>query len=500
MSRFRLRLTALQYRSTDFLALALLATSGPTLGQENVRGNLLLEEVIVTAQKREESIQDVGIAITAFTGGQIKQLSFETSIDIISMTPGVSTGGDIGGQRSLFMIRGVVQNDFADFVEAPISVYVDEAYLASTQGQTFALFDVERVEILKGPQGTLFGRNATGGLVHFITRKPTFEREGYLDLEGGEYGHFRAEGAASQGITDTLAIRLSGLYDRHDEIFDNKYPFGAPGATIFPWGQTGPGNPFGEDTWNDDTWAFRGQLLWEPNEDLEVLVSDHVSQVDKSEGPYQTAATTQIVNASGGTVDTIFTPKSGPLSTCEALPTGGAPATAQGCLDHTQRLAPVGGQPVGLPLLPTVGVDGEIFIGDGTAANFPDFDVSTVPPFSFPLGAAPEDGLRPVPGGDLFGYVDPDGEDFDTSKDFALEDINEFDTYGVTGKIAWQMDETTTITSITNYSNYKRLVVLDVDSAPVPQTLFQSESEIESISEELRYNGNEERYRYVLGL
>ena len=105
----------------------------------------VLEEIVVTAQKREQNIQDIGIAVTAFTGDQIRELGFQTSVDIISMTTGVSVGGDIGGQRSLFMIRGVVQNDFADFTEPPVSVYVDDGYLAASQAHTFGMYEIERV-------------------------------------------------------------------------------------------------------------------------------------------------------------------------------------------------------------------------------------------------------------------------------------------------------------------------------------------------------------------
>jgi outer membrane receptor protein involved in Fe transport len=102
----------------------------------------------------------------------LRSLGIEESKDVAAFTPGVHIGGSMAGQNSQFTIRGVSQNDYNDIVEPPNAVYVDEGYVALGQGQTFALYDVERVEVLKGPQGTLFGRNATGGLVHYITRKP----------------------------------------------------------------------------------------------------------------------------------------------------------------------------------------------------------------------------------------------------------------------------------------------------------------------------------------
>jgi iron complex outermembrane receptor protein len=488
------------------LVFAGLLTSGSILAQA------VLEEIIVTAQKREQSIQDIGIAITAFSGEQIKQLGFHASTDIIAMTPGVSVGGDIGGQRSLFMIRGVVQNDFADFVEAPISVYIDEGYLASGQAQTFGMFDIDRVEVLKGPQGTLFGRNATGGLVHFITRKPTQELDGYIDVSGGEYALFRVEGGIGGPLTETLSARVSGLYRRHDEILNNKFPFGdEPAGTRYPFGLTGAGTRAGEDTWIDDTTAFRAQIMFEPSDSVNILVSGYGFEVDKSEGPYQSTAVTAVVDAEGRIVETVFTPRTGPESRCEVI------AVEGGCVDPSESTS------TGAPRLITEGVDGELFdctsafgcppgvaaVAAGTAAFFgvPDpmgtFEIlsnllGVLPdPRSVPTGI--EDGLRPVAGGDLFGYIDPDGSDFDTSKDFALKHINEHSTYGITAKIEWDPTSALRLTSVSDWKEHKRYVVLDIDSAPVPQSMFQTDSTIEQVSQELRLNGEWDRVRGVAG-
>jgi len=111
-------------------------------------------EIIVTAQRRSENIQNVGIAISAYSGDQLRALNVVDSRDIAALTPGVHLGGAIAGQNSQYTIRGVTQNDFNDIVEAPNAVYLDDGYIAIGQGQTFALFDIDRVEVLKGPQGT----------------------------------------------------------------------------------------------------------------------------------------------------------------------------------------------------------------------------------------------------------------------------------------------------------------------------------------------------------
>ena len=133
----------------------------------------------------------VGIAITAFSGEQLDAFGFTNSTELTAFTPGVHMSGNSAGHTQQFTIRGATQNDFFDLAEAPNAVYIDEGYQAAGQAQMFASFDMDRVEILKGPQGTLFGRNATGGLVHYITRKPTDETEFYGDIIYGRYRHYR---------------------------------------------------------------------------------------------------------------------------------------------------------------------------------------------------------------------------------------------------------------------------------------------------------------------
>ena len=131
-----------------------------------------IDEIIVVAQKREQGIQSVGVSVTAFAAGEIREFGFVNSIDIVAQTPNVSFGDGGEGIANILNIRGVSQNDFSLHQESPVAVYVDEAYLSFNSAQQFQLFDLERVEVLRGPQGTLFGRNATGGLIHYISKKP----------------------------------------------------------------------------------------------------------------------------------------------------------------------------------------------------------------------------------------------------------------------------------------------------------------------------------------
>jgi iron complex outermembrane receptor protein len=182
-----------------------------------------IEEIIVVAQKREQPAQDVGIAITAFTGETIRNLRTYTSEDIANQTPNLQSASFSADPTvMLFAIRGVGQNDFGDHHEGPTAIYVDEAYVSSLGATGFQLFDIERVEVLRGPQGTLFGRNATGGLVHYFTVKPGDDFDAFAEASYGEYNQQRLEGAIGGGLGSQARARLSVLSSQNDGYLENR--------------------------------------------------------------------------------------------------------------------------------------------------------------------------------------------------------------------------------------------------------------------------------------
>jgi iron complex outermembrane recepter protein len=184
-----------------------------------------LQEVIVTASKREQNLQQVGTAVTALGAEQLAALGESDLTAITDRVPNMQFN-QYSPTVTVFNIRGVSQNDYSDAQEAPIAYYNDGVYVSSMGAISGQMFDLARVEVLRGPQGTLFGRNATGGLVQSISAAPTPEFSAYLQASGGSFGEYSSEGAFSGPITDGVRARLSFFTDD-----DRGYVTDAPSGT-----------------------------------------------------------------------------------------------------------------------------------------------------------------------------------------------------------------------------------------------------------------------------
>jgi iron complex outermembrane receptor protein len=208
-----------------------------------------IEEVVVTAQKRLQSIQDVGISVTAFSAEQLQDLNIKNTTGITQQVPGLQLF-TYSPAFTVFSLRGVSQNNFQDNLEAPVAVYMDGAYVASMNAINTQLFDVDRIEVLRGPQGTLFGRNATGGLIHFITHKATDEQlNGYAEVGAAEFGTYSVEGALGGPFSDRLRGRIAGRYEKSDGYVE-------PGSAL---GRTATGR----DSNGANGYALRGTLQFD---------------------------------------------------------------------------------------------------------------------------------------------------------------------------------------------------------------------------------------------
>ena len=242
----------------------------------------VLEEIVVTAQKREQNLQDIGISITAYSGGQLKELGLADTVDLTTMTPGLQyTVPNAEGSQINFFLRGVGLNEAGDSNENPVAVYMDGVYRASISGLHMQNFDAERAEVLRGPQGTLFGRNSSGGLVHFISKRPTDQFEGFLEVGAESFDTIKSEGMINGPLTDNLSARASWATNNNSGYVKNEFT----GVDPLTGGDPGDFN-------ETDAFAGRGQLLWTPDEKGEVLLRGYYSHNRGQVGGWQNQPTT----------------------------------------------------------------------------------------------------------------------------------------------------------------------------------------------------------------
>lgn len=239
-------------------------------------------EIIVTAQFREQALQDVPISITAVTSEELEQRSVKTILDVANSVPNVemtSGASGYGAQTNQAFIRGLGQIDFLTAFEPRVGFYVDDVYYATTFGSVFDVLDIERVEILRGPQGTLFGRNSVGGALRLISKKPKGDNSGYVEMTGGSRNRYQLRAAYDLGITEDLGFRIVGSakgQDGYVKRLDYKCVFPQFGNDRVGGMGQGPvnGDSCQKGTLGGgDAYAFRGTLGWEPTDSVQVYLS-----------------------------------------------------------------------------------------------------------------------------------------------------------------------------------------------------------------------------------
>ena len=207
-----------------FAAMAL--SSLPALAQDAVDAGAL-EEIIVTARKREESLQTVPIAVSAFTENEMDRRQMNTTIDIIRNVPNLVGSNNVGlsSATSLFL-RGVGQDESISSQDPAVGTYVDGVYIARQISNNSFLYDIERVEVLRGPQGTLFGRNTSGGAINIITRKPHEEFAGEVEASYGSYDSYAFKGRVNVPLSDKVFFNVSAFTAQRDEGFQENITLG----------------------------------------------------------------------------------------------------------------------------------------------------------------------------------------------------------------------------------------------------------------------------------
>jgi iron complex outermembrane receptor protein len=196
---------------------------GPAaLAQEPEDDDSVFDTVIVTAQKREESIYDVPVAISAFTPETMERQGITDLTDIGKFVPNLNITGFSAGHTSSQnpFIRGIGLQDHLITTEPGVGVYIDGVYLGRQVGQNWSLANIERVEVLRGPQGTLYGRNSIGGAINIITRKPGDEQGGKMSLTAGSRGRLNGDAYVDMPLSDEFAMSFSLAYQRLQEAAD----------------------------------------------------------------------------------------------------------------------------------------------------------------------------------------------------------------------------------------------------------------------------------------
>jgi iron complex outermembrane receptor protein len=216
---------------------------------------LALEEIIVTAQKREQSLQDVPVSVTAITGDQIHEGGITGVMDVAMETPNFTmTQFNIGEPQ--YFIRGIGTTLDSAGADPAVATFIDEVYIGRAGGGSMDLYDLERIEVLRGPQGTLFGKNVVGGAISVTTRKPTEEFEGKFGVTAGNYGAIGIRGLVSGAISDNVNGSFSFASRQRDGYVDNVVD--------------------GKEYHDEDSLSFRGQLAFAPTDTMDVrLIADY---------------------------------------------------------------------------------------------------------------------------------------------------------------------------------------------------------------------------------
>ena len=241
---------------------AILAAVAPLAGaqaQAPESGSANIAEIVVTASKRAERIQDVPISISALAGEDLTRSRTTKADDLVTQVANLQLTSTVGDNTPIFALRGVSMSDFSLNQSSPVASYYDEVYKGNFAFFGVSLFDLERVEVLRGPQGTLYGKNTTGGAVNFISRAPELESmNGYINLGIGNYDRKEASGAVNLPLGETVAARVAFTAAEADGWFENKHADVPDLASVSEYG-------------------VRASLLWKVSDSAEFVLRGAVT-------------------------------------------------------------------------------------------------------------------------------------------------------------------------------------------------------------------------------
>jgi iron complex outermembrane recepter protein len=345
-------------RAVIALGCAYAASNSEAVAQ-TARSERSERDIVVTAQFREQKLQDTPLSITAVSAALLQSRG-QTSIgDVANQAPNVTlkqTSGSFGPSMAA-SIRGIGQHDFNPALEPGVGIYIDDVYLPTLTGAMLDLLDLQRVEVLRGPQGTLTGRNSIGGAIRLITQKPTGETGGFAEASAGSADLLSFRGAINFAITDNLAARISGVVKSQDGYVDRiDYGCANPGGGIPALSPAGDCNV---ETMGDYTYdAIRGALRFTPNDRLTLDVNANYVKDERSAAEVLSFAGNAGPNVRINGV---------PFDYCNYGTFANPAATTW--VDFTGLLTGTPGAVIPLAQITTSGATKQVFEGHGFSAN-----------------------------------------------------------------------------------------------------------------------------------
>lgn len=433
---------------TAHAALAQDQGDGPTPDDENL--------IIVTAQFIEQDVQDTPIAITVLTGDALTDRGIDSTALIGSTSPNVQLqqGPSAQGNSLIAFIRGIGQQDNSPTLEPGVGIYINDVYFSNVQGALLELLDIDRVEILRGPQGTLTGKNSIGGAIRMFSKRPDGDTDGMIEASYGNFDAFRLRAGANFTLApDQLYARVSGSMNRRDGHVQN-LDFGClyPASGV-PARRTAP--DCGDGTLGGvETYAVRGALRWLASDSIEVnLSADYID--DRSEAP------ANILTGFGPTVAPVFR----------------APPSPTNPLPLAWPWLNTGANP---PVLFNSALNPCVFVTIANGQNCPSIQQS------------------------LGGPVINDGYSsfsnfFDGQSGFTAPRLSTNESLTLSANIDWDLSADLQLQSITAYRQYNVLYGTDDDATPVSLSTQSNTQDHKAFSQELRLNGFADKLSYTLG-
>ncbi|MBO9602745.1 MAG: TonB-dependent receptor [Novosphingobium sp.] len=449
--------------------MALFVSSAPVLAQDDKgAADNSTDEILVTAQFRQQNVQKTPLAITAVSGDMLDARSQTSIADIANQAPSVTLKpqGASFGPSLTANIRGVGQYDFNPAFEPGVGMYVDDVYYPTLTGSILDLLDVDRVEILRGPQGTLAGKNSIGGAVKMYSKRPTGSNSGFISGTYGSRDRIDLRGAVDFALTDTVSARLSGVMKRQGGYITNYdfgclYPAGGSATFVNGDGVTLPVNPAGgipalvpafkncvrSMEGDKDYKALRGQLRFQPNDRLDInIIGDFTKEDHRSAGAVLLDRSVNGVRVSPNFVDR---PSTSPYGATDINPYGG-----------------------------NIPYDNRFLCGP--YCNF----ASYLAPADYSSG----------PGG---AFANTGGVRQATAFDGMLD----YSGWGVSGQLEYELNDSMTLNSISAYRSYHTTFDNDDDLSPLAHTNNTNDLRFWMASEELRLSGKlfDDAVNYTLG-